>query len=316
MNNVTMNHKNTKTPYWLLYLVGIVAISFSAIFVRWSEAPYSVMAMNRLLLTIVILLPFFPKYVKELSNIKMRDWWIILASGASLGLHFLLWMASLSYTSVSSSTALLTLEPVLVLIGSYYFFREKHSAAGTTGMIIAVVGAAAIGLQDFKLSADALFGDVLSILGAASVAIHMLLGKSLRARMSAFLYSFSVFFAATVVLFGYNVVLGFTMFNYPAREWGIFLLLAVVPTVFGHYLFNWLLRYVSAVSISMAVLGEPVGATILAWFLLSEPIGLQSMIACLILLAGTWIFIRQRSRGNSGVLAVKIMQSKKAADQD
>ena len=291
----TLNSK-TSTPIWVLYVIGIIAISFSAIFVRWSEAPFSVMAMNRLLLTVVILLPWLPKHLSEFYSLRSRDWLIIAASGASLGLHFLLWMASLSYTTVSSSTALLTLEPIFVMIGSYYFFKEKNTTAGTAGLILAVVGAAAVGFNDFALSSEALYGDVLSLLSAFSIAVHMLLGKSLRSRMSAYSYNFGIFLMAGLMLLLYNVVLDITLFDYAAKEWGVFLLLAIVPTVFGHYLFNWLLKYVKAVSISMAVLGEPVGATILAWLLLDERIGLQQFLACLVLLCGTWLFIAKRAK--------------------
>jgi drug/metabolite transporter (DMT)-like permease len=215
-----------------------------------------------------------------------------MISGAALGLHFLLWMGSLRFTSVASSTAILTLEPIFVLLGSYWLFKQRTSRIALISMIIAITGAILIGWGDFRFSGIALQGDLLSLLGTMAVAVHMLLGKSLRATMSAFVYSFWVFLFAAAVMAIYNVWAGFSFTLYPLKEWGIFLLLAIVPTVFGHYLFNWLLKYMKATSVSMTVLGEPLGATILAFYLLGEMITTLQIVAGCVLLLGVALFIR------------------------
>lgn len=84
---------------------------------------------------------------------------------------------------------------------------------------------------------------------------------------------------------------GYSFSAYPPKEWGLFLLLAVVPTLFGHYLFNWLLKYMSATSVSMSVLGEPVGATLLAFLLLGEPVTWLQATAGSLLIFGVWLFL-------------------------
>jgi drug/metabolite transporter (DMT)-like permease len=137
-----------------------------------------------------------------------------------------------------------------------------------------------------------LLGDFLSLLGTIAIVIHMLLGKSLRSSISAFVYSFLVFFMAGNVLAVYNVCRGISFTSYGGREWGIFLLLAIVPTLFGHYLFNWLLKYMKASSVSMSVLGEPLGATVLAYFLLNEAVPPLTAGAGLLLLLGVWMFMK------------------------
>lgn len=242
---------------YLLFFVGIIAISFSSIFVRWSTADVAVIAMYRLFLTNLLMLPFVWKYRHEMMRLSLRQWGLLLASGVMLALHFLLWMGSLRLTSVASSTVILALEPILILAGSVWLFKAKINRMMIIGMGIALLGSIVIGAGDFQLAGTALQGDVLSLLGTIAVAVHMLLGQFLRAGLSAFSYNFWVFFVAACTLAVYNLIMGHPFGGYAASEWGIFLLLAIVPTIFGHYLFNWLLQYMNATTVSMGVLGNP-----------------------------------------------------------
>lgn len=279
-------------PIFLLFFLGIIAISFSSIFVRWSSADVAVIAMYRLYLTNLLMLPFVWKYRHEMLGLKFRQWMLLLASGVMLALHFLLWMGSLRLTSVASSTVILALEPILILAGSVWLFQAKVNRMMLIGMGIALLGSIAIGAGDFQVSGTALKGDFLSLLGTIAVAIHMLLGQSLRSGLSAFSYNFWVFFVAASSLAIYNLANGHAFGGYAASEWGIFLLLAIVPTLFGHYLFNWLLKYMNATTVSMGVLGEPVFSSLLAWMLLGESLSALQMSAGVVIIFGVWIFIR------------------------
>lgn len=278
--------------YEILYIIGIIAISFSSIFVRWSSAEVSVIAMYRLYLTNLLMLPLLWKYREEIFRLNAKQWAQLLFSGCMLGLHFLLWMQSLRLTTVASSTVILTLEPILVMLGSFFLFGAKINKPMAIGIGLALIGSVAIGSGDFSLSGPAATGDLLSLLGAIAVAIHMLAGKQLLKHISAFVYNFLVFAVAATSLAVYNVVCGLPFTGYAPREWGIFLLLAIVPTLFGHYLFNWLMKYLSASAVSMAVLGEPVFASLLAWLLLKESLTALQLLAGVLILCGVWIFIR------------------------
>ena len=287
-----MSSRST-SKYYLLLFVGIIAVSFSAIFVKWSEAPASVIGMYRLLMTNVLLLPWVFQYRHEWRQLTRVDAIKLASSGFFLGLHFLLWMESLRHTTVASSTMILALEPILVMLGSFWLFKHRTSKASIIGVGIALIGVIMIGWGDFALSQQALYGDLLSVLGTIAVVIHLLLGQDLRRRVTSFVYNFAVFLVAGICLALYNWGAGYSFTNYPAREWMIFLLMAVVPTVLGHMLFNWLLKYVSATSISMSILGEPVGASILAWIMLGEIMTPLQMIACILLLSGVWLFLKK-----------------------
>lgn len=296
MNTATnLNTARAPLPRWaliVLLLAGIVAISYSSIFIRWSEAPSSILAMYRLLLTGLLMLPFVIRQKPDLRRITLRDWGLMGLSGVFLALHFLFWMESLRFTSVASSTILLSLEPMFVLVGAYWLFRERTTKRAVLGMTSAIAGAALIGWGDVGISVRALQGDLLSFLGTAAVAAHMLVGQSMARRIPSLLYSLIVFQVAAASFYLYNLATGTPVTGYGRSEWGIFLLLAIVPTVFGHVLFNWLLQYVNAATVSMSVLGEPVGATLLAYLMLGESLNPLQAAAGAIIIWGVWYFLR------------------------
>ncbi|WP_313641502.1 DMT family transporter [Paenibacillus sp.] len=286
-----MKLKKPPLPIPILMLIGIVAISFSAIFIKWSAAPASVQGMYRLLFTSLLMLPFARPYSGAAFALRKKDWIMLMFSGAMLALHFLLWMGSLKYTSVASSTMIMALEPVFIMLGVYFLYKEKTAVSAILGLSIAIGGVVFIGWGDIGISADNLKGDLLSVGGTVAVAVHMLIGQKLVVRMPSYLYSLIVFLSAAGVFAIYNLIMGISFFNYPANEWGIFLLLAVVPTVFGHILFNWLLQYVSATTVSMNILGEPVGASILAYLLLGEQLTALQWAGGLLVMFGLGVYL-------------------------
>ncbi|MBG9735563.1 DMT family transporter [Paenibacillus alvei] len=292
-----MSSRKTSHVYALL-IVGMIAISFSAIFVKWSNAPASIIGMYRLLITNIVLLPWVWAYRSEWRSVQRNDWVRLFLSGFFLGLHFLLWMESLRYTTVASSTVLLALEPILVMAGSFWFFKQKTTAPALVGVGIALCGMMLIGWGDMAVSGQALYGDILSMLGTIAVVIHMLLGQDLRQRVSSYVYNFTVFLVAGLALAAYNLSAGYSFTAYEPKEWILFACMAIIPTVLGHMLFNWLLKYISATSISMSVLGEPVGSIILAWLLLGETLVMTQLIACLLLIIGVWAFLMSDRRAH------------------
>lgn len=285
-------------PIIIPLLIGVIAVSFSSIFVKWSTAPASIQGMYRLLFTVFMMLPFGFRRGAELRSISVKNWILLGASGFFLALHFLLWMGSLTYTTVSSSTIILALEPVFIWCGAYFLFKERMASFAKLGMLIAVAGAALIGWGDIGISNANLYGDLMSFLGTLAVAVHMLIGQKLLSQVSPYVYNLIVFSSAVVVFAIYNVTMGISFTHYNEREWGIFLLLAIIPTVFGHMLFNWLLQYISATTISMSILGEPIGASLLAFLLLNETMSNVQICGGLMAIAGMILFMRVTNRTN------------------
>lgn len=290
-----MNQHQRPIPIGLPLTISIIAISFSAIFVKWSDAPASILSMYRMLFASLLLMPVVWRYRHEFRRISPKNGALLFLSGVFLALHFVLWFSSLKYTTVASSTIILALQPLVSLIGGFFLFKERTTTSALATMGIAIVGAVMIGWGDLGHSAAAIKGDILSFLSVIAVVGYLFIGQTIIKQFTHWIYSFCVFFSASIVLVVYNLVTQAPMTGYPAKEWGIFLLLAIVPTV-SHVINNWLLNYVNATTISMSILGEPVGSTILAYFLLGEGLSGWQISGGLLVLLGVFFFISKKQR--------------------
>ncbi|WP_257352038.1 DMT family transporter [Pseudalkalibacillus decolorationis] len=289
-----MNQKPWINPY-IGIVIGVLSVSTSAIIVKLSSAPAPIIATYRLLFTTLLMLPvILYSFRGHLRLVKKRDMLFCIFSGLFLALHFILWFESLNYTSVASSVVLVALQPIFAFAGTYLIFKERLHWKGILGGILALGGSLVISWGDFQISGIALFGDLLALLGAIAVTIYYLFGQDVRKRMHIMPYTFLVYGFATIALFFYDVILEYSLYPFPPEDWIYFLLLAIFPTLLGHTIFNWALKYVSASVISMVILGEPIGASILAYFILSETLSVAQVIGGLIILVGIFIFIRKR----------------------
>ncbi|WP_144510788.1 DMT family transporter [Bacillus sp. FJAT-22090] len=288
-----MSDENTPKSIVLPLIISIVAISFAAIFVKWSSAPATILSMYRMILACFILVPVVWIKRKEFLKIERREWYLLFFAGLFLALHFALWFGSLKLTTVASSTIILALQPIIALIGGVILFKERTAPAALITMGIAVVGAIMVGWGDFGLSKNAIIGDILSFLSVIAVVGYLLIGQSTVKKVSHWIYSFCVFGFAAIALVMYNLVTGVAMGGYDIKEWGIFVLLAIVPTI-SHVINNWLLNYVNATTISMSILGEPVGATILAAIFLGERLVGWQIVGGLLVLLGVFLFLMEQ----------------------
>ena len=283
--------KSPINPY-IPIAIGIISVSLSAIFVKWSSAESSIIAFYRMFFTVVLMSPiFFYKYVKELKDVTRKEWIFSSIAGIFLAFHFILWFESLKYTSVASSTVLVTLQPIFAFVGTYVFFKEKVSLKGIIGALVAIVGSFLIAWGDFKVSGDAFYGDMLALIACALVTGYFLFGQEVRKGMSLTTYTMIVYVVSTIVLFIYCMIDGASFGPYDNNEWLIFLLLAIIPNLLGHNMFNWAIKYVSANVISVSILFEPIGAAILAYFLLSENLSASQLIGGSIVIAGIMLYI-------------------------
>ncbi|MEH7747368.1 DMT family transporter, partial [Neobacillus drentensis] len=200
--------------------ISIIAISFSAIFVKWSDAPASILSMYRMWFASLLMVPIVWNKRNEFKNIVNKDWLLLFFSGVFLALHFVLWFGSLKLTTVASSTIILALQPIVSLLGGFLLFKERTTMSALMTMGIAIIGAMMIGWGDFGLSKNAIMGDLLSFFSVISVVGYLLIGQSIVKKVSHWLYSFCVFFSAAIVLTIYNVSTGVSLTGYPAKEWG------------------------------------------------------------------------------------------------
>jgi len=284
-------------PY-IAVIIGVISVSASAILVKLaSGVPAAIIANYRLLLAVIIMAPYvLIKHRHQFIGIKRRDWPLSIVSGVFLALHFILWFESLNYTSVASSVVLVTLQPVFAFLGTYILFQERFSSGVIISVIITLFGSFIISWEDFQIRGLALVGDLLAIGGAIAVTAYFLCGQQLRRSLSLMTYTFIVYGISSLTLIIYNVILSNSFTGYNGKHWLIFLALAIFPTFFGHTLFNWALKWLSTSTISMAIVFEPIGATILAYFILGEAVTYSQWLGGTVVIFGLFLFVMSTSR--------------------
>ncbi len=305
-----MRHSPSIPPL-LVLIFGILAVSTASVFIRNAQeyAPSLVIAAYRLSLATIVLAPMaYTRQRKELGGLSRAELGFAMLSGLFLAIHFATWITSLEYTSVTSSVVLVTTTPLWVALLAPITVKEPLTRPVLIGLGLALVGGIAIGLSDVCtwnngldcISADgllkqgALFGDFLALAGALAAAGYILIGRRLRQGMSLIGYIFVVYGIAAVVLIGFMLVSGKQAFGYPPQAYLWFLLLALIPQLLGHSSFNWALGYLSAAYVSISLLGEPVGSSILAYFFLNEIPGMIEIFGAILILTGLYLASRSQ----------------------
>jgi len=269
--------------------VGIAAISTSPILVRAAAMPALALAFWRCLAGAALLAPF--AWRGRAWPIGRAEATRLLAAGAFLAVHFALFNASLSFTTVASSATLVSCSPLFVGLGGR-LLGEPPTRRAWLGIALAVAGAAVIGLGDaggIQVGGRALLGDALAFAGSAAMAGYLLLGRVARRRLPLSTYAATVYGVAATVLLPACLLTGAALGGYRAGSWLALAAIVAGPQLLGHTVFNGLLASVSATVVAVAILTEPVGATALAGLLLDElPAGAFWLGAPLVL-AGVWL---------------------------
>ena len=249
--------------------IAIISVSFAAVLIISTEAEPLTIAFYRMLFTTLLISPFFALryYRQELACITHRDLLVLGGIGVILAAHFSFWITSLEYTSVASSVILVTAHPVLVAPLAYYFFHEKVSRTNVGGIALSLLGVMVLVGGNYNLEAATLEGNILAMLGGAAAGVYILGGRQMRHKLSTPVYALVVYGVATVALAGIVLVAGAQLTAIGARNYGLILVMALVPGIFGHTLYNWALKYVRASVASVSLLGEPLGSTLLAFAL-------------------------------------------------
>ncbi len=282
-------------PYFVL-LIGVIAVAFAAIFIRLAEAHPLVIATYRLSLAALVLAPLaWFKARQELLRLTRKQIILAIISGAFLALHFALWIWSLSYTTITSSVVLVTSSPIFVAVTSYLLFRERITRRIISGIIVSIIGAVIIGFNSWQLGGTSVHGSILALSGAGAVAGYLLIGRKLRQSMGLLSYIFLTYSSAAVFLLITSLARGAILFDYSGETYLMFVLLAVIPQLIGHSALNWSLRFVPATMVTIAVLGEPVGATILGFFILNEVPTIIELIGGALILSGIAIAFSKKT---------------------
>jgi len=288
-------------PYAAIALA-VVSVSFSAIFISWSTSPFITIALYRLALASLILVPFVLANRASVLALSRKEVLGMMGVGAILATHFTLWIGSLKLegvsVSVASSVILVTSHPLMVGLLSHFVLKERLNAWMALGIGLGFSGVVVIAFADSSARSASLVGDLLAFLGGVAAGFYFLAGRRLRQRIPLVAYAFVVYVTATGVLFLYALVLRESLVpvgDVP-REMILFLAMALIPQIGGHTLYNWSLRWIPAPVVSLSLVGEPIGSSLLAWVLLSQVPGIAVGIGGALALAG--IYLTAMGQGN------------------
>jgi drug/metabolite transporter (DMT)-like permease len=293
-------------------IAAVIAISTGSLFIRLMQAEVSplVMALYRLGISSVILMPFAMRRWEEIASLDRKQWLLLLLGSFGLAMHFVTWISSLRYTSVLSSVVFVNTSPLWVAILSPVLLKEAVSRGTKTGLSLALLGTVLvaisgavqiiegqvvwIGLQN-SAGSQPLLGIFLAMLGAWSATVFLLVGRRLRSSLSLMPYTFLLYGFAALIMLGIVFVTSQPVTGYSRITYLWLAGIALIPQLMGHSLANWALKYASAAYVSVVLLSEPVGASLLALVFLGEAPGLVEAIGAVVILTGIYVVTRAES---------------------
>ena len=311
-----MKPKKSINPY-LLLLVGILAVSTAAILIRLIllEASALVIAAYRLALSALISgLLLLISHKSERTQLNRKDIGLLVLSGVFLSAHFAAWITSLEFISVSSSVILVTTTPLWVALLSPVVLKEKVSSRFYWGMAVAIIGGICIAISSpcrlssvglrcsgsvFERGSQTLWGMALALFGAWMASGYMLIGRKMRLKMDNLSYTTAVYTVSAIVLILVVILRGEKVLGYSPQIYALFVALAVIPQLLGHSVLNYSLEVLPATVVSMALLGEPIGSTILAVIFLNEIPSTLEIIGGIFILLGIVISVLPESKPNA-----------------
>ncbi len=292
----------TSPPRWLVLLilvVGVAAISTAAILIRLAIAAAQiqgvgfslVLAASRLTVAALMLLPAWQKV--RWQTVSQQAIAYAVAAGVFLAVHFATWIVSISYTSIAASTAIVTTNPIWIALLCWLCFQEKPSRLTVLGIAVTLGGGLLIAWGDGSTEGsftNPLLGDFLALIGSWAVSSYFLLGREAQRRgLGIGSYVAIAYSSAAIILLPLPLIwrVGYT--GYPASVYVYLLAMALGPQLVGHTSFNWAMGWVSPILVSLCILFEPIGASLLAYWLFQEVPGLPVLIGAVVLLVGVAI---------------------------
>lgn len=291
---MTGENKQSGAVKRLVVLLGVVGVSLSAVFVRWSTAPSLILVLYRVGTAAALLTPSVLLCRREeLRGLTGRDLLLCLASGAFLGLHFAAYFESLRYTSIASSVVLVDTEVLFVSLGTVLLFRQRLTGRAWLAVLLAFGGSVAIALADTAAGPDAVRGDLIALTGALCMAGYTMIGAVCRRRLSTTVYTWLVYAAAAATVLAIALGRRLPLMGHGAVNWLTALGMAVFCTLLGHSVFSWGLKYLPAAFISTVKLLEPVFASVWGLLLFREVPGALTVLGGAVIILGVWLYGRE-----------------------
>ena len=275
-----------------MIVIGVLGVSMSSIFVRFSPAPSVVTAAWRLLWTVILLTPIVlgkSDSRQELVCAGPKLTALSAANGIFLAIHFALWFESLQHTTVASSTTIVCTEVIWVSLGFWLFLKGHISLKAALSIAITLLGSVLIALADSS-SGMHLYGDILALCAAVSAAAYMLIGRIVREKLSTSVYTYIAYCTCCAFLLILCATQGESIIDYGIVPVIVGFLLAVFSTILGHSILSWCLKYFSPSFVSASKLCEPVAAAVMAGFLFHEIPRVLQVLGGVLILGGVYYY--------------------------
>jgi len=274
---------------------GVLAVSFAAIFIRLADAPPLVIATYRLAIASVVIVPIaLSRSRLSFNQLSRRDVLLVLLSSMFMALHFALWITSLNHTSIASSVVLVTSHPAFVAVVSYFLWNQRLTRLTITGIVVALLGVVFINYGGFTFGSSTILGDLLALLAGFAMGAYLIIGGQLRARIGILSYLAIIYSCSAIILLAATLISGHSLFGYSPTTYLMMVLLALVPQLIGHSCLNLAVRLIPVTLVSVAILGEPVGATLLGHFILDEAPTVDEILGGILILGGIFMVMRRR----------------------
>ncbi|MCX6641145.1 MAG: DMT family transporter [bacterium] len=251
--------------------IAVVALSLPAIFIRLAGADGLSIAFLRLLIAAALLWPFAARQViqtwKKITPSERRR---VIWAGGFLGLHLLFWVTSVTKTTIASAAFLIITQPILVAVLAHFMLKERLTRWSTFAILLALGGSALINSGDIQLGRQYLWGDFLALVGSGWAAFYIIAGRSVRRQIDLLPYITMIYTVAALILIPFCIVLKAPLLSLSKDAYFWIIMLALIPTLIGHTMYNWALRYLKAFTVNAGIIVEPIIATSLAWFIFQE----------------------------------------------
>ncbi|TKJ39995.1 hypothetical protein CEE37_09675 [candidate division LCP-89 bacterium B3_LCP] len=278
-------------------IIAVTALSFPAIFIRYAQADGLSIAFLRLFLASLILWPIAgTKVPPAWRALTPGERWRVIAAGFFLGIHMFLWVTAVTKTTIASAAFLIITQPVMLAVLAHFFLKERINRSVVYAIIFTLFGAGLMGGGDLELGSEYLWGDFLAFSGALMAAFYLLAGRSVRGKIHILPYITLIYSVAALALLPLCIIAESPLLSLSSNAYFWIFMLTLIPTLIGHSLYNWALRYMKAFTVNISIAVEPIGATFLAWLLFKEqPSSFLYLGAVMLIIAVAFAFRTEKA---------------------
>ncbi len=286
--------------HYMALAVAVFAISWASILILLSGAQPIAVAFWRTAIAAIVLLPLLMIERRNNTYVPARnDVILMIISGTALATHFMTWIESLYLTTVAASTTLVSTYPIFTLVMGR-LIRERVGRQAIVGTLMAFLGVVLITVPEFYVSLRALIGDLLALVGAVSGAVYFMIGRAVRVKASLAMYTVPVYATSALVTLATGLILRTRFWPYPPYTWFYIVMIVLGPMLLGHTLLNYSLRYSRAITVTTSTLGEPIGASLLAFIIFHQIPQPLTIVGIVITLLGIYLVVGEEIRTEQG----------------